>query len=100
MNNSALDYIPFYFCCNTGINPEVSKPQLYDFAEVNRGLYVNSADYENRLHMTGAVTLVTRGGDENKAIPIGASFNLPADGGADFLEASTDGGLENAINFN
>ena len=98
MNNVALDYIPFYFCCNTGINPEVSKPQLYDFAEVNRGLYVNSADYENRLHMTGAVTLVTRGGDENKAIPIGASFNLPADGGADFLEASTDGGLENAMN--
>lgn len=98
MNNVALDYIPFYFCCNTGINPEVSKPQLYDFAEVNRGLYVNSADYENRLHMTGAVTLVTRGGDENKAIPIGASFNLPTDGGADFLEASTDGGLENAMN--
>ena len=98
MNNNALDFIPFYFCCNTGINPEVSKPQLYDFAEVNRGLYVNSADYENRLHMTGAVTLVTRGGDDTKAIPIGASFNLPTDGGAEFLEASTDGGLETAMN--
>ena len=98
MNNNALDFIPFYFCCNTGINPEVSKPQLYDFAEVNRGLYVNSADYENRLHMTGAVTLCTRGGNEGQDIPIGGSFNLPADGGAEFLEASTDGGLETAMN--
>ena len=98
-NGKPFNYIPFFMCTSTGITNKISKSVLYDFANVNLGHYINSADYENMLHWTGAKTLVTQGyGNREEPIPIGGSFDLPVDGGAFYLEASSDSGLREEMN--
>lgn len=93
---SPLDFIPFYFVTAQGISSKISKSVLYDFSNVNLGHYINSADYENMLHWTGCKTHVTKGwGNEN--LPIGGAFDLPVDGDAFILEASSDSGLKDAM---
>lgn len=94
MNGNVLDFIPFYFITSSGIRTLITKSVMYDFCNVNIGHYINSADYENMLHWTGAKTVVTKGFGDKKNVPIGGSFDLPIDGDAFFLEASSDSGLE------
>ena len=97
-DGKAFGYIPFYFCTSQGVSVKIEKPVLYDFANINIGHYINSADYENMLHITGAKTLVTKGYGDSKPIPIGGSFDLPTDGDAKYLEASSDSGLKEEMN--
>jgi hypothetical protein len=94
VNGQALDFIPFYFITSSGIKNSIEKSVMYDFCNVNIGHYINSADYENMLHWTGAKTVVTKGFGDKKAVPIGGSFDLAVDGDAFFLEASSDSGLK------
>lgn len=47
-NGKSLNYIPFVFA--PANYPD--KPMLKDIAEVNRGHYCKSADYENGVHLT------------------------------------------------
>ncbi|MGD8305161.1 MAG: DUF4055 domain-containing protein [Ignavibacteria bacterium] len=92
-NGNPFDYIPFYFLTSNGINTNIQKSVMYGFVNVNLGHYINSADLENMLHWTAAKTLVTKGFGDDKPVPIGGSFDLPTDGDAFYLEASSDSGL-------
>lgn len=47
-NGKTLNYIPFVFA--PAATPD--KPMLLDIAQVNRGHYCKSADYENGVHLT------------------------------------------------
>jgi len=96
MAGEPLPFIPFYFVTSYGISEKIKTPALSDIVNINLGHYVNYADYENMLHWTGAKTIITKGRG-NKTFPVGASVDLPTDGDAYFLEASSDSGLEKEI---
>ena len=95
-NGKPFEYIPFFFFTSNGLSTKIEKSILYDMVNVNLGHYINSADYENMLHWTGAKTLVTKG-YAKETVPIGGSFNLPVDGDAMYLEASSDSGLRDEM---
>ena len=97
INGVAFSFIPFYFVTSHGIKSDIAKSVMYDFCNVNAGHYINSADYENMLHWTGAKTPVLKGWNEGKPIPIGGGITLPVDGDAYFLEAKSDSGLKDEI---
>ncbi len=97
MDGSPLDFIPFYPVTSDGITYNIYRSAMLDFANVNLGHYKNSADYENMLHWTGAKTFVTSGWDESKIFPVGGCANLPTDGKAEILEASSDSGLKDEM---
>ena len=48
------------------------------------------------LHWTGAKTVITRGWG-NKPFPVGGAADFPVDGGAEFLQASSDSGLKDEL---
>jgi hypothetical protein len=96
IRGQVFTFIPFYIVTSQGINNTISKAAMVDFVNINLGHYVNSADYENLLHWTGAKTVITRGWGD-KAFPVGGAADFPVDGGADFLEASSDSGLKDEM---
>ena len=97
IRDNVFNFIPFYVVTSQGINNKISKSSLVDFVNINLGHYVNSADYENLLHWTGAKTVITRGWGDDKAFPVGGAADFPVDGGASFLEASSDSGLKDEM---
>lgn len=94
MGGKFLDFIPFFMFTTHGIRTDLLKPPLLGFVNLNLGHYKNSADYENLLHWTGAKTIITRGFGADKSFPVGGCADFPTDGGAEFLEASSDSGLK------
>jgi hypothetical protein len=96
INGKVFNYIPFYIITSSGISNKISKSAMVDFVNVNFGHYINSADHENMLHWTGAKTVITRGWG-NKPFPVGGAADFPVDGGAEFLQASSDSGLKEEI---
>ena len=57
INGKRLNYIPFFFLPFE----EPTKPMLYGIAELNKHYYMQSADYENGVHLTTLPTLVITG---------------------------------------
>ncbi|MDD4689060.1 MAG: DUF4055 domain-containing protein [Eubacteriales bacterium] len=96
INGKVFNYIPFYILTSNGITHKITKSSMVDFVNLNYGHYVNTADYENMLHWTGAKTVITRGWGD-KAFPIGGAADFPIEGGAVFLEASSDSGLKEEL---
>lgn len=96
MNGKPLDYIPFFPITSNGVDTNITNARMLDFANVNLGHYKNSADFENMLHWTGAKTIYTKGFGNN-VVPLGGSFDLPVDGDAGVLEASSDSGLKDEM---
>src|SRR5690606_25221917 len=45
-----IDFIPFVFVNPKSLQPEIERPPMLDLVDVNRGHYVNSADYEHCLY--------------------------------------------------
>lgn len=88
--------IPFYMITPKGITEELENAPLLDFVDLNLAHYRNSADYENMLHWTGAKTIITRGWGD-RPFPVGGAADLQVDGGAEFLEASSDSGLKEEL---
>lgn len=97
MNNNPLDFIPLYFITQNGITDNITESAINDIVNLNLGHYINYADYENMLHWTGAKSIITRGLGPDKTFPIGGHMDFPTDGGAEFLEASSDSGLREEI---
>ncbi len=98
IKGKALDFIPFLLMGASGISISPSKGPFVDLVNINVAHFRNSADYENRLHITGAVTLVTRGPMADGSVPMGGVIQFTgADGDAKFLEATSDGGLAEAM---
>lgn len=56
-NGKNLDHIPFYFIGSSNNASEVDKAPLYNLAILNIGHYINSADYEEGLHIMSQPTL-------------------------------------------
>lgn len=56
-----LNYIPAFFLTQKGISSDLDYPMLNDACDLNIAHYVNSADYENALNITGSPTPVIIG---------------------------------------
>ena len=96
INDARFAFIPFFILTTNGIDNCYYKPPLLDFVNVNLGHYKNSADFENMLHWTGAKTIITKEYGKD-TIPIGGAMDMPKDGDAFFLEASSDSGLKDEL---
>jgi len=97
MNNSTMSFIPFYFLTTNSINFNLTKSPMLGFTDVNYGHYINSADYENMLHWTGAKTPILTGYPPESTVTIGSAMVLEKDGTATYLEASSDSGLKEEL---
>lgn len=61
VNNQKLTYIPAYFLTQKGISGDIDYPMLNDAVDLNIAHYINSADYENAINITGSPTPVIVG---------------------------------------
>jgi hypothetical protein len=61
VNNEKLTYIPAYFLTQKGISGDIDYPMLNDAVDLNIAHYINSADYENAINITGSPTPVIIG---------------------------------------
>ena len=97
-NDKTMTEIPFYVLTSAGITTDIEKSPLLGMANVNFGHYRNSASNENMLHWTGVPTVIARGWPKGETFPLGgvAGFNS-VDGGADYLQAQSDTGLDRAM---
>jgi len=72
-----LNFIPCYFITPRGLSFNIEKPWMNDACNINIGHYINSADYENALNITGSPTPVIKGmnidPDEQVEIGLGSS---------------------------
>lgn len=97
-----LDYIPFFFFTSDGISTSIKSSAMYSFVNVNHGHYINSADYENRNHIVAAVTVISSGArtgvKQGDSFPVGGAVEYDdPQGGAKFMEATSDAGLLEAM---
>jgi hypothetical protein len=97
INDSPFDFIPFYFITTSGVSPVIQKAPLCDMVSLNLGHYRNSADYENLIHWMGAATIITKNWDSKKDFPVGGLANFGADGDAEFLQATENQLIEEAM---
>lgn len=65
VNGSTLDYIPCFFLTSKGISEDLTYPVMNDAVDLNLAHYINSADYENALNVTGSPTPVIIGYDND-----------------------------------
>lgn len=91
VNGKTLDFIPCYFITEKGISNELDYPLLNDIADLNIAHYINSADYENSLSITGSPTPVVKGLDdevyENEPVALGNRvLKLTENGDAYYME--------------
>ena len=56
-----LNYLPCYFLTQKGISDDLDFPMMNDSVDINIAHYINSADYENALNITGSPTPVIIG---------------------------------------
>ena len=91
-----FSFIPFYVITSDGLTTDLLRPILMDLININLGHYINSADYENACHFTGANTIVTRGWG-NSPFPVGGCADFPIDGGAEVLQAGENSMLMQAM---
>jgi hypothetical protein len=68
-----LPEIPFTFHNASEAGPEISKPPLYDIAELNTGHWRNSADLENGRHVAGVPTPYACGFEAEGKLYLGTS---------------------------
>lgn len=61
INNNRIKYIPAYFLTQKGISGDLDYPMLNDAVDLNIAHYINSADYENAINITGSPTPVIVG---------------------------------------
>jgi len=96
MDGEYIPFIPFYVMDDRGIQfKEIKKPMINDLVNVNIGHYMNSADWENELHMVGHKTVFFPGWDKKiYGNPvIGGALAGPANCEPKLLEASSDSGI-------
>jgi hypothetical protein len=93
IDSKPFNFIPFFFLTSDGVSIKLQKSPLYSIININLGHYINSADYENMLHWTGARTIIARGWDAKNPFPVGSCATFPTDGGAEYLESSSDSAL-------
>jgi hypothetical protein len=56
-----LTYIPCFFLTPKGISDDLDYPMMNDAVDINIAHYINSADYENAINITGSPTPVIVG---------------------------------------
>lgn len=96
INGKALTFIPCYFLTEKGISNELDYPLLNDIADLNVAHYINSADYENSLSITGSPTPVVKGLDDevydNEPVSLGNRvLKLTENGDAYYMEYQGQG---------
>jgi len=78
-----LSFIPFVFVNPKTLQPEIERPPMLDLVDVNRGHYINSADYEHTLYAGAHDTfyIIGRLSDQEKPREIGGGiiWTLPED---------------------
>lgn len=86
--------IPFVFHNATEGGPEISKPPLYDIAELNVGHWRNSADLENGRHVAGVPTPFACGFNADTKLYLGTAYAWTSDdvqANAGFIEFTGQG---------
>lgn len=105
-NGKQLDYIPFFFAGGDNNDADVDEVPIYDIAHLNIAHFVNAADLEESLHISGQPTLVISGltqewVDSNltDGVSIGARSGLllPQGGNAQLLQAGMNSALFEAM---
>jgi len=96
INGASLDFIPCFFLTPEGISNRLDYPFVNDIADINIGHYINSADYENSLNVTGSPTPVVQGLDDEqyRDEPVGLGnriLKLNTDGQAYYMEYKGQG---------
>lgn len=72
MNGTMMRFIPFEFLPYK----DASKPLLYGVAELNKHYYMQSADYENGVHLTTLPSAVITGFSSDEAIRMGEDIAI------------------------
>lgn len=96
VNGENLTEIPCYFLTSKGISYSLEMPMINDIADLNLAHYVNSADYENALNITGSPTPVIVDSlfdPEDAEVTLGSSraLTLGPSGKAFFMEFQGQG---------
>jgi Domain of unknown function (DUF4055) len=76
INNTFMDFIPFYFIGVDDTDSDVDEPPLIDLVDVNLAHYRTTADYEHGCHFTGLPQPVVTGvtpSPEDPPLTIGSS---------------------------
>ena len=100
MNGEYISSIPFYVIDDKGINfKTIDKPMLNGLADINIGHYMNSADWENFLHMLGSPTMVFPGWDVKvyKNPRVGGALATPKGCEPKMVQASSDSSIRNEM---
>lgn len=106
-DGTPLKEIPFTFVGGKNNDANVDMPHMSDMANINIGLYRNSADYEESCFMVGQPTPVITGLTnewiktvfESKPVTFGsrAAILLPASGDAKLIQATENTMLKEAM---
>ena len=84
-----IDYIPCFFLTQKGISDDLDYPIMNDAVDINIAHYINSADYENAINITGSPTPVIIGygadPDADEDIALGVALLLYGQGANAFL---------------
>lgn len=92
-----INHIPFYILTDIGLDYRANlKSMIFDLVNVNKGHYVNSADWENELHWVGIKTLYLPGWNlqVNGQPRLGGALAGPRDTVPQLIEASSDSGIK------
>jgi hypothetical protein len=95
MQGQTITEIPFYFVGAKELGADVQNPVLEGLSNTCIGYYLNSADYENALHVAGTPTPWVNGITNPEDVPelhLGSNtfLKLPPDAQAGFLQCGSD----------
>ena len=105
-NGNTFDFIPLFPVGSKSNNFDLDEITLEDIASVNRGHYINSADYEESLHICSQAMLHIDIGDmdaqefkdnNQNGIKVGSRSGIQTRGGAvEFVQADERSGFNTA----
>jgi hypothetical protein len=91
---TTLDTIPLVTVYSSRLGNLLSKPPLLEVAQLNIAYAQRFCDFHHSIHVGASPILVLRGFDPDSDSPIGLSVNsallLPPDGGAEYVEPTSD----------
>ena len=91
---TTLDRIPLVTVYSSRLGNLLSKPPLLEVAQLNIAYAQRFCDFHHSIHVGASPILVLRGFDPDSDSPIGLSVNsallLPPDGGAEYVEPTSD----------
>jgi len=93
-DTTSLDHIPLVTVYSNRLGNLLSRPPLLEVAQLNIAYAQRFCDYHHSIHVGASPILVLRGFDPDSDSTLGLSVNsallLPPDGGAEYVEPTSD----------